>query len=101
MDMNGSEGKKREAAKALFAPEQYLTTTGDACINLKDVIDYHEDNKKPAYVDKNGVQRYNGALVCVVGGVMDINHEGKKPNGIQQAEISIYQSAIRYCEGKP
>lgn len=72
------EGKKREAAKALFAPEQYLTTTGDACINLKDVIDYHEENKKPAYVDKNGVQRYNGALVCVVGGVMDINHEGKE-----------------------
>ena len=29
-------------------------------------------------MDKNGVQRYNGALVCVVGGVMDINHEGKE-----------------------
>ena len=72
------EGRKREAASALFNPEQYLTTTGDACINLKDIIDYHEDNKTEAYVDRNGVQRYNGALVCVVGGVMDINHEGRE-----------------------
>jgi len=72
-----SEGQKRDRAISLFNPEQYLATTGDACLNLKDLIDYHEDNKTKAYVDKNGNQRYNGPLVCVVGGVMDVNHEGK------------------------
>ena len=73
-----SEGQKRNTAIALFNPEQYLPTTGEACINLKDIIDYHEDNKTKAYVDKNGIQRWNGPLVCVVGGVRDINHEGKE-----------------------
>ena len=92
------EGRKRDAAAALFNPEQYLTTTGDSCINLKDVIEYHEDNKKPAYVDKNGIQRWNGPLVCVVGGVMDVNHEGKDnqwdPTG-RDYYISISNQLLR------
>ena len=72
------DGKKRETCEKLFVPDQYLTTTGECAVNVKDLLQHHLDNRRESYVDRNGVQRYDGALVCVVGGVMDINHEGRE-----------------------
>ncbi len=72
------EGKKRDTATNLFKPEQYLTTTGDAAVNVKDLLSHHLDNRRESYTDRNGVQRYDGPMVCIVGGVMDINHEGRE-----------------------
>jgi len=72
------EGQKRQTAERLFNPEQYLITTGDSVVNLKDIDEYHLENRRESYVDRKGNQRYDGPLVCVVGGVMDINHEGRE-----------------------
>lgn len=72
------EGKKRETCERLFNPEQYLTTTGDAAVNVKDLLSHHLDNRRESYTDRNGIQRYDGPMVCIVGGVMDINHEGRE-----------------------
>ncbi len=92
------EGKKREKAETIFNPEQYLTTTGDAAINLKDLLSNHFDNRKESYTDRNGVQRYDGPLVCVVGGVLDINHEGREsqwdPTG-RDYWLSLSTQALR------
>ena len=68
----------RAAAEGLFVPEQFLTTCGEANVNLGDLLDHHMDNRRESYVDRNGTQRYDGPLVVVVGGVMDINHEGRE-----------------------
>jgi len=72
------EGKKRDTCVGLFNPEQYLTTTGDCAVNLKDLLSHHLDNRRESYTDRNGIQRYDGPMVCIVGGVMDINHEGRE-----------------------
>lgn len=72
-----TDKKKLEAAEALFNPQQYLTTVNTG-VNLKDLLDYHLDNRRESYIDKNGVQRYDGPCVVIVGGVMDINHEGRE-----------------------
>ena len=70
--------QNREAGASLFKPEQFLTTCGEALVNLGDLLDHHMTNRTESYVDRNGVQRYDGALVVIVGGVMDINHEGRE-----------------------
>lgn len=70
--------QNRGAAESLFKPEQFLTTCGDALVNLKDLLDHHLTHRRESYVDRNGTQRYDGPLVVVVGGVMDINHEGRE-----------------------
>lgn len=70
--------QSREAIANLFKPEQFLTTCGDALVNLGDLLSHHLENREESYVDRNGVQRYDGPLVVVVGGVMDVNHEGRE-----------------------
>ena len=70
--------QNRDAAESLFVPQQFLTTCGDALVNLKDLLEHHLENRQESYVDRNGNQRYDGPLVVVVGGVMDINHEGRE-----------------------
>ena len=87
-------GKKREAAKALFAPEQYLTTTGDACINQKMSLTTMRITRNPLMWIRMS-QRYNGALV-VVGSVMDINHEGKETQwDSRQSYLSISNQVLQ------
>ena len=72
------EGQKRETAERLFVPDQYLTTCGDSCVNLRDLLENHLSYRRESYVDRNGNQRYDGPLVTVVGNVVDINHEGRE-----------------------
>ena len=67
-----------EQAAAMFAPEQYLALASDHTVNLKDLLEHHLTNRTESFVDSNGNQRYNGPLTIAVGGVMDINHEGKE-----------------------
>ncbi len=47
-------------------------------MNVKDLLSHHLDNRRESYTDRNGVQRYDGPMVGIVGGVMDINHEGRE-----------------------
>lgn len=67
---------KAEAVTAFFDPTQYLTTM--AMCPLSDLLTLHFDERQETWVDKNGKQRYDGPLVCVVGNVQNINHEGRE-----------------------
>lgn len=73
-----AEGQKRETAAKLFKPDQYLSTATNNTVNLKDLLEHHMDNRVESYVNKNGIQQYDGPLCVVVGGVMDVNHEGRE-----------------------
>ena len=93
-----SEGAKRDTAEKLFRPDQYLPTASANAVNLKDLIDHHVDGRKPSYVDKNGVQRYDGPMVVAVGGVMDVNHEGRESQWDQTGRdyyLSISNQLLR------
>jgi len=86
----------KEAVEKFFDPTQYLTTM--AMCPLSDLLSHHFDGRKESYTDRNGNQRYDGPITCVVGNVQNINHEGREkqwdPTG-RDYWLSISNQSLR------